>query len=48
MGYKPDFFAHKRKNPRDKLRENAELDHGIYLAEATHPRARRYLPLNHF
>ena len=33
MGYKPDFFAHKRKNPRDKLRENAELDHGIYLAE---------------
>lgn len=33
MGYKPDYFAHRRKNPVDKLRENAELDHGIYLAE---------------
>lgn len=33
MPYRPDFFQHRRKNPRDKLRENAELDYGIYLAE---------------
>ena len=33
MGYKPDFFKHRRKNPVEKLRENAELDHGIYMAE---------------
>ena len=33
MPYKPDFFRHRRKNPVDKLRENAELDHGIYVGE---------------
>ena len=33
MGYKPDLFAHRRKNPVDKLRANAELDHGIYVGE---------------
>jgi hypothetical protein len=33
MAYTPDFFKHRRKNPVEKLRENAELDHGIYLAE---------------
>ena len=33
MPYRPDFFSHRRKNPVDKLRENAELDHGIYVGE---------------
>ena len=33
MAYTPDFFKHRRKNPVEKLRENAELDPGIYLAE---------------
>lgn len=33
MGYRPDIFDHRRKNPVEKLRENAELDHGIYVGE---------------
>lgn len=33
MAYTPDLFDHRRKNPTEKLRESAELDHGIYVGE---------------
>ena len=33
MGYRPDLFKHRRQNPTEKMRENAELDHGIYVGE---------------
>jgi len=33
MGYKADEYKISRKNPRDKLREDADLDFGIYMGE---------------
>lgn len=33
MGYKPNDYKISRKNPRERLREDAELDFGIYVGE---------------
>ncbi len=33
MAYKPNSFRKSKKNPRDKMRESAELDFGVYMGE---------------
>jgi len=33
VAYKPNDFRRSKKNPRDKMREGAELDFGVYMGE---------------
>ena len=33
MAYKPNDFRRSKKNPRDKMREGADLDFGVYMGE---------------
>ena len=33
MAYKPNDYRRSKRNPRDKMRESAELDFGVYMGE---------------